>query len=239
MTAKVTADSDAINAAVKHFEDNIPKFEHLAKTVHLLLSEHPLLKPYIHSLKYRVKDKEHLREKLVRKALEAKRAGKQFGIDRDNLFTKIEDLAGVRILHLHSQQVTQIHPTLITIFNEERYRIASRPEANTWDDEYRQYFKSLNIKTTSRPSMYTSIHYIVESNSKSKLRCEIQVRTLVEEVWGEVSHTINYPTETESVACREQLKVLARVASSCTRLVDSIFASRDEHASATGSKRRS
>lgn len=60
------------------------------------------------------------------------------------------------------------------------------------------------------------------------MRIELQVRTLMEEVWGEVSHSINYPVETASISCREQLRVLARISSGCTRLVDSIFSSYEE-----------
>ena len=41
--------------------------------------------------------------------------------------------------------------------------------------------------------------------------CEIQVRTLFEEIWGEIDHTINYPHSTESIACKEQLKVLTKL----------------------------
>jgi hypothetical protein len=41
--------------------------------------------------------------------------------------------------------------------------------------------------------MYTSVHYIIGSGSQTPLTCEIQVRTLMEEVWGEVDHKINYP----------------------------------------------
>jgi hypothetical protein len=46
----------------------------------------------------------------------------------------------------------------------------------------------------------------------------------MEEVWGEVDHSINYPHPAKSVACREQIRALARATSSATRLVDSIFA---------------
>jgi GTP pyrophosphokinase len=78
-------------------------------------------------------------------------------------------------------------------------------------------------------SMYTSVHYVVKQNSTNRRLCELQIRTLAEEVWGEISHTINYPHETDSVACKEQLKVLARLVSGCSRLVDSIVASYAEH----------
>jgi ppGpp synthetase/RelA/SpoT-type nucleotidyltranferase len=76
--------------------------------------------------------------------------------------------------------------------------------------------------------MHPSVHYVVEPHW-AEWACEIQVRTLAEELWGETSHTINYPHETESIACREQLASLARVASGRRRLVDSIFASRSEY----------
>jgi hypothetical protein len=45
------------------------------------------------------------------------------------------------------------------------------------------------------------------------------------------SYTIDYPEKTTSIACKEQLKVLARLTSSCIRLVDPIFESEKEHKS--------
>ena len=85
--------------------------------------------------------------------------------------------------------------------------------------------EGIGITTTVSANMYSSVHYVIEASSKTKFTCEIQVRTLAEEVWGEVDHNFNYPHATDSVACREQIRVLARVASSCSRLVDSIFKS--------------
>lgn len=55
------------------------------------------------------------------------------------------------------------------------------------------------------------------------------MRTLFEEIWGEIDHTINYPHVTDSIACKEQLKVLAKLISSGTRLSDSIFRSYNEY----------
>src|SRR5207244_6540861 len=82
-----------------------------------------------------------------------------------------------------------------------------------------------------KESLYTSVHYTIKQNSTNRRVCELQVRTLAEEVWGEISHKINYPHETDSVACKEQLKVLARLVSGCSRLVDSIVASYEDHSS--------
>lgn len=183
------------------------------------------LSKLVHSIRGRIKDPTHLRAKLKRKLKEAKGAGRSFKITPQNLLTKINDLAGIRILHLHTRQINEINLALIKIFRELKYRLVEKPFARTWDDESRQFFKKCGIRTQKSPSMYTSVHYVVESASRTKITCEIQVRTLMEEVWGEVDHIINYPVPTTNIPCREQIKVLARMTSSATRLVDSIFLS--------------
>jgi ppGpp synthetase/RelA/SpoT-type nucleotidyltranferase len=227
---KLTAAENAeIERAVSYFQTCRDRFLILAQNLINLLVNDTRLQALIHSSKSRVKDPSHLRDKLVRKALEAKVKGLKPDIDKDNLFVKIGDLAGVRLLHLHTQQFAAIHATIDAILSDQLYVIVEGPIAHTWDNEYSEFFKSLGIGTASRPSLYTSVHYVIEPNSRTKLRCELQVRTLMEEVWGEVSHTINYPHETGSIACKEQLKVLARLTSACTRSVDSIFQTKTEY----------
>ena len=166
----------------------------------------------------------------MRKGLEAKAKGKEFPYTKENLFKKVNDLVGFRILHLHTRQFEDINRELLKIFDEQLWVRLEGPSARTWDDESRDYFKAIGIATVKSDTMYTSVHYIVKPNSKSPLTLEIQVRTLMEEVWGEVDHKINYPQKAESVSCREQIKVLARVTSSCSRLVDSIFLTHQETA---------
>jgi putative GTP pyrophosphokinase len=111
------------------------------------------------------------------------------------------------------------------VFDEQQLRLIEPPTANCWDLEYENLFKSFGIATRIRDSMYTTVHYVVQANQRTKINCEVQVRTLMDEVWGEVSHRVNYPTESTSRTCQDQLKVLARLTSGCTRLVDSIFRS--------------
>src|SRR5437870_8651417 len=74
-------------------------FANLAKRVENDLLEHEALRPLIHSSKKREKDPLHLRDKLERKARDAKKAGKAFTITEKNLFKRVGDLAGVRLLH--------------------------------------------------------------------------------------------------------------------------------------------
>ena len=215
--------------AVATYKSQRPEFEMLAQTLLLNLTESPLIKPLIHSYKYRTKDPAHLADKLQRMAEIAARDEKTFDIRPTNIFSKIEDLAGVRLLHLHTKQMAGIHSAIIHVLKEHRYRLLGTPVANTWDIENQEFFRKLGFKTRLQHSMYTSVHYIVMANRRTEMRCELQVRTLMEEVWGEVSHMINYPSETDILCCREQLRVLARAASTCTRLVDSIFSSHSDH----------
>lgn len=206
------------------------EFAQLAKRVENDLIEHEELHSLIHSTKQREKDPAHLADKLKRRASEAVDAGKPFTITKDNFFDRIGDLAGVRLLHIHTEQLSKIHPTIVKILKFHKYKYREKPLVYIWDLERQNFLKKLGLKVIVRPNLYTSVHYVVEPHW-GKLACEIQVRTLAEELWGEVSHNVNYPQKTDSVACKEQLAALARVASGCTRLVDSIFASESEHKS--------
>jgi ppGpp synthetase/RelA/SpoT-type nucleotidyltranferase len=187
------------------------------------------LAPLVHSVRSRLKDPEHLRNKLYRQISRCKLAHMPFDVAPDNLLTRISDLAGIRILHLYTRQISSIDKALRTILDEQRFALVEGPFARTWDDESRAFLESCGIETQDSPSLYTSVHYVVSSASRTTVTCEIQVRTLMEEVWGEVDHAMNYPHESESLACREQIKVLARVTSSATRLVDSIFLTLEDH----------
>lgn len=189
------------------------------------------LDAHIHSMRSRVKDREHLREKLIRKKSEYQEQGKDFTITPDNLLESVNDLAGVRLLHLYTRQIRAIDDALREIFAEQQYELREGPFARTWDDESREFFKECGIATQDSPTMYTSVHYVIGSASRTTVTCEIQVRTLMEEVWGEVDHEVNYPVPTQDLACREQIKVLARATSAATRLVDSIFLTDEQHRS--------
>ena len=192
----------------------------------------------IHSIKWRIKDNDSLRDKLLRKIADAHATGDAFDITEDNFFSRVNDLVGIRLLHLHTRQMADINPELLSALQEGQYRIVEGPKARTWDNETSTYFHEIGIPSEMTDSMYTSVHYVIESNSRTKYTCEIQVRTLAEEIWGEVSHAFAYPHPTKSIACQEQIKVLARVTSSCSRLLDSTFKSLEEFESFDARRQR-
>jgi putative GTP pyrophosphokinase len=226
-----------IGTLVDHYVENQDHFALVLSQVKgHVLSDRDLMR-HVHSIKWRTKDPEHLRDKLSRKLGEAKESHRSFNITKDNLFMEINDLAGFRILHLHTRQMDRINKALLKRFDEALFRLKEGPIAKTWDDESRKYFEGIDIKTekSNESSLYTSVHYVIRTNIKTKSTCEIQVRTLADEVWGEVDHAINYPYRVDSIACHEQIQVLARVTTSCSRLVDSIFRSFEESRQILGS----
>lgn len=183
--------------------------------------------PIVHSLKARLKDPEHLRDKLKRKA------EKGIIVTEDSLLREVTDLAGVRVLHLYQDQFETIHTEIMRKVYCGDWVLGEDPKAYTWDPETQAFFDRLGISTQVRDSYYTSVHYLVKPNKKSDICCEIQARTLFEEIWGEIDHAINYPHKTESIACAEQLRVLSKLVSTGTRLSDSIFRSYKEYVETT------
>src|SRR5258708_3509713 len=147
----------------------------------------------VHSVKYRMKDPAHLRAKLFRKVDEERAKGNQFLIDNANFFLKVNDLGGYRILHLHTGQAVEIHRVLLGIFEQASFDLHEPPYANIWDDEARKFYADLGIRPEFNPRMYSSVHYVIRARSTNVVTLEVQVRTLADEIWGEIDHKINYP----------------------------------------------
>lgn len=172
----------------------------------------------IHSTKIRLKDEGHLEKKIHRKITDGR------NINKDNLFTEITDFAGIRILHLHQNQFSGIHKFVMKKVSSKHWKLLEKPIAYTWDPESVEFFKTFRIRTSIKPSYYTSVHYLISpANDEDNISCEIQVRTLFEEAWGEIDHSINYPEKTNQAATVEQLRVLSKLVSTGSRLADAIF----------------
>jgi len=219
---------------VKYFEKYRKEINLFVDQVRGRITETEDLFKQIHSIRWRIKEPSHLRGKLIRKVEEAHEKNEKFDITEENLFSRINDLGGLRLLHLHTRQFDIINKALLAALQEAQLPVIEGPIAKTWDDESRSYFREIDVATEESESLYTSVHYVIESNFRTKYTCELQVRTLAEELWGEVSHAFHYPRPTKSIACAEQIKVLARFTSGCSRLVDSVFRSHEEYQKGIG-----
>ena len=209
-----STDRRRVDEATRYFMDNRHLFESFAKSLMDYLENDPKLGKFIHFIKYRIKDERSLRMKLERILTNT---------SDHNLVKRITDFAGLRIIHLHMDQLSSIHPLVSGILEEQKCGLLDNPKAYCWDMEYEELFRQVGVEAVQRDSMYTTVHYDIVANQKKRIICELQVRSLTEELWGEVSHRVNYPTESPSVSCQDQLRVLARLTSGCGRLVDSIF----------------
>jgi len=210
-----------IRELVDLYQDNLHLFKHFQEAVSNAMRFDPALNAYphpvIHSIKTRLKDPSHLAEKISRKESSGKK------ITTSTLFSEITDLAGVRVLHLYQAQAEQIHSFITERIDSRDWHLVEKPIAYSWDPDATEFFKGLGLKVQIKPSHYTSIHYVVRPRKGALVACEIQVRTLFEEIWGEIDHTVNYPVPTESPATKEQLRVLSKLVSTGSRLADSIF----------------
>lgn len=210
------------NQLFKYFtQDVFIAHKSLLGSVELTFKESELVKgnfPVIHSLKVRMKDESHLKEKISRKL----KNGKE--LTPANILSAINDIAGIRVLHVHGKQFKQIHELIMRHANSKTvYQLHEDPKAYTWDPDSVKYFQKLGIEVELKETYYTSVHYVVKPNATSQTYCEIQVRTLLEETWGEMDHAMNYPHPTKNIAIKEQLKALAKLIGAGTRLSDSIF----------------
>lgn len=211
----------AIESALSKYSSERYVFERFRNAVVDYFRTEPLLNdpesPVVHSIKSRLKDVGHLRDKLNRKW------DTNAHIDGSNVFSEIADLAGVRVLHLYQDQFPLIHQSILSQVNSGDWHFHENPKVYSWDPEAHEFFRNLGLEPEIKPSYYTSIHYVLKPRKDAEVCCELQVRTLFEEIWGEIDHKLNYPHPTNSVACREQIRVLSKLVSTGTRLADAIF----------------
>ncbi len=204
-----------IKVILKHFKENTHQFKNFGQSVADSFVEDPKLKNIVHSVRLRIKEDSHIVEKIKRKYSKT--------ITLKNYHNKITDLVGVRVLHLHPKQFAKIHEYINKKIDDGDWFLFEDPKAYTWDPESEASFKKLGLPTHFKESYYTSIHYVIKPHKGSTVACEIQVRTLLEETWGEIDHLINYPEKTKFISCSEQLSVFARLVGTGQRLTEAIM----------------
>jgi ppGpp synthetase/RelA/SpoT-type nucleotidyltranferase len=132
-----------------------------------------------HSITSREKDPEELREKITR----------EWEVPVAPL-NGITDLAGVRIIAYFPSDVDKIVPLI-----EKEFNIDSK--------------HSMDKRLSSDPAIfgYASVHFVVEFRPEilklpeyalfDKMKCEIQVRTILQHAWAEIEHDIVYKSPGE------------------------------------------
>src|SRR5438105_542510 len=99
------AERKHVKGLVAHYVQNQGLIEVILTQLTNAILGSPRLMTHVHSTKRRMKDPDHLEDKLLRKLIEAKKKKKPFTISEKNLLYRINDLAGFRILHLYTEQI--------------------------------------------------------------------------------------------------------------------------------------
>lgn len=174
------------------------------------------LQEKIHSIEGRVKKPEHLVEKIIRKIC-IEDNYKYADISKENYTDVVRDLIGIRILVLSKEDWEAVHDVLCGLFKEDAKSEKSMAEAPKAYVRYgdRDIFRK-KIDTAYTNKGYRSQHYIVKYQEHF---CEIQVRTIAEEVFGEFDHRVRYPYRSENRFLRRYTNTISQT----TAMIDELI----------------
>lgn len=154
---------------------------------------------YAHSFRYRVKDTQHLIEKIIRKNPKYLENGDSLSVY--NYESRITDLLGIRILLLFKSDWKYVHEYLMELFGND---LLEPPFAyiRQGDDES-LYQGKVEIRADKS---YRSVHYVIRATNG--IGIEVQVRTLYEEAWGEIDHRVRYPYNLDNKMVRSYVDIM-------------------------------
>ncbi len=141
----------------------------------------------IHSVRYRIKDSNHLLAKIIRKKIE----DPQREITIHSYKSSITDLIGIRAIHLFKEDWVFIHK-----FIKDNWDLHEQPLAYIREGDAGEEYEKYKCNIELHPHGYRSVHYLIQSSpGRDPYFAEIQVRTIFEEGWSEIDHSIKYPNK--------------------------------------------
>jgi len=174
------------------------KYKKLAEYIVRLIRDDPSSpKESFHTIIYRIKDEARLIEKIDEE-------NKQLGVEaapitQKNFQERVGDLLGIRLICLRLSDIKRVEEYLRLLAEEKILRFIRRP------DQKRSFVLPVDPGEATpegldlRYSGYSSIHCQVELGENSDatdelkgLQIEFQLRTILEEAWGEIDHKYRY-----------------------------------------------
>jgi ppGpp synthetase/RelA/SpoT-type nucleotidyltranferase len=172
----------------------------------------------VHSVKSRIKDPDRLIEKVIRKTESRKdKYGDDFEFTVDNYKDEINDLIGIRVIHIFKDQWQEIHEFILKTWKV----IEITANVRAGDDI--KVFEDPSIEVRSKASGYRSVHYLVEFFPTSqRVIAEIQVRTIFEEGYGEIDHRLRYSHQEIPEILQSNLLLFNRIVGSADEMASLI-----------------
>lgn len=159
-----------------------------------------------HTVKYRIKDPEHLIDKIIRKKIEQDRI-----VTKENFLDEFDDFIGFRILHLFKNDWEPIYLTIRDKFESKESPVAYHRKGD--DKQFIDRCKELGLEPKEKEAGYRSIHYVAKIPFFStQFKCEIQIRTVFEEAWSEIDHLVRYPNNTGNELLNSYLLMFNKLA---------------------------
>lgn len=189
----------------------------------------------VNSVRWRVKDPIHLLTKIVRKRKEAIKANnsesKYLSISVENYKEIITDLIGLRAIYLFKN-----HWKIIDKYVCNNFRVNKDENIviyHAHEDDLSFYYENNYVKEingielryirSEKASKYRSTHYIIDANFPHNFKLELQIRSILDEAWGEIDHFLRYPDHQEDAQLKRQMTVLNGAINGCEELVTTYF----------------
>lgn len=201
---------ETLGEIYQHYKYQMKFLEQQAEVVANILR----LNNMIHTVRSRVKDPEHLLEKLIRKLPERRaKYGNEFTFTIENYMSEITDLIGVRAIHIFKEDWREIHDYIISQWE------VSEVNANLRSGDDSKLYEETGLPIDVRTSGYRSVHYLISvAPTKVPITIEIQVRTIFEEGYGEIDHLLRYPQNNVPQVIADNLLTLNRIAGSADEI---------------------
>lgn len=207
-------------------------YDAIAQRLLLEILKDKNIKDKIHSARYRIKDKESLQAKIVRKKADLSKVvsedyekEKYRNLDASNYYKIVTDLIGFRIIVRYREQWLDVHNWIFEKYYKgdeffiknhiEDYQssvavpfMAEKPKIYYRNRQERAFYEQIGrdfYELIESDEGYNSIHYIVNIDGKY---IEIQVRTIFDEAWSECTHDIVYKNKNKKL--RNELKYLSQ-----------------------------
>lgn len=176
---------------------------------------------HVHSVRFRIKDTEHLLEKIIRKAIEYEDIDVRFNID--SYLVEITDVIGIRALYVFKSDYLPLHKVIRSKYKK---LFCEKPQVKLRVGDNEAIYQGLKNVEFQYGVDYRSIHYTIRhvDNSGVMVPIEIQTRSIFEEGWSEINHKLLYKKEYADLAEEALLKktssVLSSLAGDCDSLGD-------------------
>lgn len=164
----------------------------------------------VHSIKQRLKNPEHLIEKIIRKKIKYP----ERNITIENYKNEITDLLGIRVIHLFKEDWEAIHQYIV-----DKWELKEPATANIRNGDDESNFRKYQCEIKQHPYGYRSVHYLIQVKPyRQEFTVELQVRTIFEEGWSEIDHQIRYPYNIDNTIIANYLVMFNRIAGSADEM---------------------